>query len=128
MQPDEQPAAILVVDDHDSVRKVVKALLEAAGYTVIVATDGSVGLAFFKQYRTAIALLLTDVPMPNTNGLDRADRVLELDGNLPVLFMSGAANHADRGYGCGEKPFRGSELLARVGRAISARQTGLPPS
>jgi len=120
MQADGHPGAILVVDDDASIRKIVKAFLEAAGYTVIVAMDGEVGLACFHQNRTTIALLLTDVMMPNMNGLDLADRVLELDGKLPVLFMSGTSN-ADRGYGCVEKPFRGSELLARVG-AVLQRQ------
>jgi DNA-binding response OmpR family regulator len=113
-QPDEHLGAILVVEDDASVRGVIKALLETAGYTVMVAADGVVGLACFLQNRTAIALLLTDVTMPNMNGLDLADRVLELNGKLPVLFMSGTAHNADRGHGCLVKPFGGSELLARV--------------
>jgi len=121
MQTDEPSGAILVVDDDDSIRKVVKAFLESAGYTVIVAMDGELGLAYFQRNRTAIALLLTDVAMPNMNGLDLADHVLELDGKLPVLFMSGNADNADRGYGCLQKPFRGSELLAGVG-AVLQRQ------
>lgn len=41
------------------------------------------------------------------------DRVLELDGALPVLFMSGSVN-ADRGNGCLAKPFRRSELIAKL--------------
>jgi CheY-like chemotaxis protein len=118
MRSDNHPGAILVVDDDDCVRRVVKAFLEAAGYTVISATDGVAGLAFYQQNRPEIALLLTDVAMPNMNGLDLADRVLEIDGKLPVLFMSGTAGCADRGYGCMEKPFLGSELIARVGAAL----------
>jgi DNA-binding response OmpR family regulator len=53
MHCDEHPGAILLVDDDDCIRKLVKQCLERAGYTVIVASDG--------------------------------DRVLELDGALPVL-------------------------------------------
>jgi DNA-binding response OmpR family regulator len=119
-QPAACPGAILVVDDNDLVRNAVKLFLEGAGYTVIVADDAALGLAFFKQYRAGIALLLTDVVMPNMSGLDLADRVLELDGKLPVLFMSGSANHADRGYGCVAKPFRGSDLVARIGAALQS--------
>jgi len=118
MRVDGQTRAILLVDDDAALRKVVTALLEHAGYTVIAATDGAVGLACFQQNRTVIALLLTDVVMPNMNGLDLADRVLELDDKLPVLFMSGTAGKADRGHGCVEKPFRASELLARVGAVL----------
>ena len=61
-------------------------------------------------------MLLT--AMPNMNGLDFADRVLDFDKRLPVLFMSGTANNADLGYGCVEDPFSGSELLARVGAVL----------
>jgi DNA-binding response OmpR family regulator len=118
MHTDERRGAILVVEDNDDIRKGVKAFLESAGYTVICASDGVVGLAFFKQNRAAIALVLSDVMMPNMNGLELADRVLEIDKRLPVLFMSGNAYNADRGYGCVQKPFRGSELVARVGAAL----------
>ncbi|MGO9257147.1 MAG: response regulator transcription factor [Bryobacteraceae bacterium] len=121
MRPDDHPGAILVVDDDDFVRMLVKAFLERAGYTVLSATDGASGLDFFHQNRPAIALLLTDVAMPNMNGLDLADRVLEIDRKLPVLFMSGTAGDADRGWGCVKKPFLGSELLAKVGAALRHR-------
>jgi DNA-binding response OmpR family regulator len=114
MQVGEPTRAILVVDDNASIRRLVKAFLEAAGYTVIIAVDGEAALDFFMRNRPAIALLLTDVEMPRMNGLDLADRVLELEGNLPVLFMSGTTGRADRGYGCVAKPFRGAELVARV--------------
>jgi two-component system, OmpR family, response regulator ResD len=118
MPSNDRPGAILVVDDDDCVRRVVKAFLEAAGYTVMSAPDGVAGLAFYQQNRPEIGLLLTDVAMPNMSGLDLADRVLEIDRELPVLFMSGTASGADRGHGCMEKPFLVSELLARVGAAL----------
>src|SRR5690242_8536508 len=113
MHRGEQSRAILLVDDDDSVLKLVQEYLERAGYSVITAKDGALGLALFEQNRGKIALLLTDVTMPNMDGLELADRVLEVDGMLPVLFMSAVA-HADRGNGCIAKPFRGSELLAKV--------------
>jgi FixJ family two-component response regulator len=52
------------------------------------------------------------------NGLDLADRVLEIDRDLPVIFMSGTAADVDRGYGCVAKPFQGSELIAIIGTAL----------
>ena len=119
MCPDENRGAILVVDDDDSIRQLVKACLENAGYTVFAASDGEIGLAFFKQQQKQIALLLTDVLMPNMNGIDLADRILELDGMLPVIFMSGSAC-PDRGNGCLSKPFRTSELVAKVGTVLAA--------
>jgi FixJ family two-component response regulator len=65
-------------------------------------------------------LLLTDVVMPNIGGLELADRVLRVDSQLPVLFMSGDAWVADRGLECISKPFRSAELLARVSRVLKA--------
>jgi CheY-like chemotaxis protein len=130
MGPDEQAGAILVVEDDAGVRGLVKAFLESAGYTVVTAVDGADGLTFFKRHQPAIALILTDVAMPNMNGLDLADRVLELNGTLPILFMSGSAHHADRGFGCIAKPFRRTDLLDRVGSilkhslALSHAQSG----
>jgi DNA-binding response OmpR family regulator len=121
MQIDIRPRAILVVDDNAAIRLLVRDFLEAAGYTVIVAADGEAALDFFSRNRAVIALLLTDVEMPIMNGLDLADRVLELEGNLPVLFMSGTTGVADRGYGCVEKPFHGAELVARVEVALQQR-------
>jgi DNA-binding response OmpR family regulator len=118
MGPDEQTGAILVVDDDAAVRGMVKAFLEGAGYTVVTAADGADGLTFFKRHQSVIALILTDVAMPNMNGLDLADRVLELNAELPILFMSGSAHHADRGFGCMAKPFRGADLLARIGAML----------
>jgi DNA-binding response OmpR family regulator len=118
MQSSDRSGVILVVEDDDFVRRVVQTFLEKAGYAVISATDGRAGLALFEQTRGSITLLLTDVSMPHMNGLDLADRVLELDWTLPVLFMSGTSAHADRGYGCLRKPFVISELIAKVGAAL----------
>jgi CheY-like chemotaxis protein len=114
MKPDQQTGAILLVDDDAAVRGVVKAFLESAGYTVVTAADGADGLTVFKRHQPAIALILTDVAMPNMNGVDFADRVLELNGKLPILFMSGSAHRADRGFGCMEKPFSCADLLDRL--------------
>src|ERR1700728_1697853 len=98
--------AILVVDDNIWIRQMVKVFLEAAGYAVVLAANGEIGLSFFKEKKREIALLLTDVERPQMNGLDLADQVLEIDRKLPVIFMSGTAANADRGYGCVVKPFR----------------------
>ena len=117
-QHDNRPLAILVVDDCEMIQLLVKAFLESAGYLVMVAGDGDTALDFFLRKRLEISLVLTDVEMPRMNGMELADRVLELNAELPVLFMSGTSSDADRGYGCVVKPFQASELLARVGAAL----------
>lgn len=118
MQPDKDTGAILIVDDHDAVRNLVGTLLASSGYTVILAADGMEALARFKQHQKAIKLLLTDVMMPNMNGLELAEHVSALDEGLPILFMSGTHCDADRGYGCVSKPFTDEDLLAKVGAVL----------
>jgi len=120
MNADKRRDTILVVDDNVAIRSFAKVFLENAGYTVATAADGQEGLSFFRQHQSSIAMLLTDVAMPNMNGIDLADRVLELDAQLPVLFMSGDAWNVTRGLGCVAKPFDSAELVTRVSQVVSA--------
>jgi DNA-binding response OmpR family regulator len=110
--------AILVVDDCALMRQLVAALLRAAGYRVIAAGDGEAALAFVHRDCEQVSLVLTDVEMPGMNGIDLADRVLEFDRTMPVLFMSGGHTAVDRGYGCLPKPFQASELVTRIGAVL----------
>jgi CheY-like chemotaxis protein len=112
-------STILLVEDECEIRALVKACLEHAGYAVLAATDGIEGVSVYRQHQSEIALLLTDVMMPNMNGLELADCVLALDSRLPVLFISGNAPSADRGYGCVAKPFTSAALVNRVRQALS---------
>jgi two-component system, NtrC family, sensor kinase len=121
MKLDNECATILVVDDNLAIRTISKTFLENAGYTVITATDGEEGLSFFLQRQSSISLVLTDVTMPNMNGFDLADRILEFDSRLPVLFMSGSTPNASRGFGCVPKPFNGAQLIGIVAEILRRR-------
>jgi CheY-like chemotaxis protein len=119
MNRDIQRDTILLVDDNLDIRSFAKVFLESAGYTVATAADGQEGLSFFKQHQSRIAMVLTDISMPNMNGIDLADRVLELDSELPVLFMSGDTwNSSRHGLGCVAKPFSANELIRRVTQVV----------
>lgn len=110
---------ILVVDDDRAIRRLMEAVLEDAGYTVLVAADGVEGVSVFKQHQHDIALLITDVMMPNMNGFDLADCVLELDSQVPVIFISGNIQDADRGHGCMAKPFTPAAVVGRVKQVLN---------
>jgi two-component system cell cycle sensor histidine kinase/response regulator CckA len=120
MARDSQCGTILVVDDNLDICAFAKRLLERAGWTVVTAADGAEGLRFYQKHQSNIVLLLTDVMMPNIGGLELADRVLRMDSQLPVLFMSGDTRVAYRGLECIAKPFRSAELLASIGRVLRA--------
>ena len=61
---------MLLVDDEDGVRKLVSAVLHSGGYTVIEAANGSAALAVFEKNAHKIDLVLTDVVMPQMNGIE----------------------------------------------------------
>ena len=123
MEPRKQSPTILVVDDHCAISKLVKLFLELEGYTVLTADNVESAISLYREHQSAIALLLTDVEMPNGSGLDLADRVLQLDPGLRILFMS-ALDGSRRGFGCVAKPFTQAQLIGRVGEALASRPDG----
>jgi len=122
MAHDRQRGTILIVDDNPDICKLAKLFLENSGYTVLTAADGNEGLQLYKERRTSIALLLSDVRMPNMNGIDLAARVLGMDSQLPVLLMSGDEGADYDGLECVVKPFRPVELIETVSRVLNANR------
>lgn len=80
---------ILLVDDEPLVRKATSRLLRSMGYTVLAAESGEVALALASQHLEEIDLVLTDVVMPEMNGLDLARELSRRSPSLKILFMSG---------------------------------------
>jgi len=106
-----------VVDDDCAIRTLVKTLLEIEGYAVLIADDGKTAMKLYDQ--STVALLLTDVVMPNMNGLELADQLLQREPELRILFMSGTGD-ANRGFGCVAKPFTAAGLLRRVSEVLES--------
>jgi|SRR5579863_1762917 len=117
MEPGKPSQTILVVDDDCAIRTLVKALLEIEGYDVILADDAAAAMKLFDP--STVALLLTDVVMPDISGLELADRLLRREPQLRILFMSGSEN-VSRGFGCVAKPFTGAGLIRRVGEVLES--------
>lgn len=84
-----KPGKILFVDDEQEVRSIARLALEQAGYQLIEAADGQEALKCFEQQREEIGLVITDVLMPNLDGLGLAARLHKLDPELPILLLSG---------------------------------------
>lgn len=80
---------ILLVEDEDSVRKLLAYVLDSSGYRVLEAADGRAALRLFEEHADAIDLLLTDVIMPVMNGRDLVERVRLAKPGLRVIYMSG---------------------------------------
>jgi DNA-binding NtrC family response regulator len=122
MANDRQCGTILVVDDNPDIRKLAKLFLENSGYIVLTAADGDEGLRLYEEQRRSITLLISDVRMPNMDGLELADRVLGMDSELPVVLMSGDGACDYGGLECVPKPFRPDELLETVRRVLNTNR------
>ncbi len=85
---------ILLVDDDDSVRRVVRRLLDREGYRVLEATDGMEALAASRLFPGPIHLLLTDVVLPGMSGGQLARHLAEERPGVRVLCMSGRPRDA----------------------------------
>lgn len=82
---------ILLVDDEPGVRNILTALLSASGYHVLKASSGTEALAVFDARVDEIALVLTDVTMPDGDGFMLVDELRSRNVKIPLLMMSGLA-------------------------------------
>jgi CheY-like chemotaxis protein len=112
---------ILLVDDEDSVRDSLHAVLARDGYEVLAARSGADGLTIFRQSILPIKLLVTDYNMPRMSGLELARECSRLCWELPVLYVSGScpdeqlkADLQARRRGFLAKPFRTDDLLRKA--------------
>jgi signal transduction histidine kinase len=124
------PPLALVVDDNNSIRFLLREVLEGAGVRVEEATNGLQALERFRQFNPDIVLL--DVLMPEQNGFDTcaAIRRLSEGTHTPILFMTGLDDmqSISRGYEVGAtdfitKPWEGLILSQRVRYMLRASQT-----
>jgi two-component system, cell cycle sensor histidine kinase and response regulator CckA len=113
-------ATILVVDDQAATLKVARILLESFGYEVLAAANGQEAMILYRRHQQQIRLLLTDVVMPDITGPQLAERLLRINPNLPVIFMSGYPNEELRGPGVHflAKPFNPAGLSKAVREAL----------
>jgi PAS domain S-box-containing protein len=120
---------VLVVDDEVGVRKMIRRLLEAAGYVVLLAEDGLGALEAYEQNGSRIQLVVLDVTMPRMGGEETFRRLRQLDPEVRVLLTSGyseqeaTSQFAGKGLaGFIEKPFRANVLLEKVNEALAGKR------
>ena len=80
---------ILVVDDEDKMRKILRIGLTGQGLTVLEATGGDAALRVCKDYQGPIHLLLVDVVMPGMSGVELAPQIMAIRPEIKVILMSG---------------------------------------
>lgn len=123
MKPKQEAPAILLVDDDESLRRVVQYQLGEAGFAVSAAASAEEALTVF--HGTPFRLVITDVLMSGMTGIDLLDRVRVLQPETPVIVITahGDVAMAVRAMKLGafdfvEKPFAGERLVVAVRRAL----------
>ena len=121
---------ILVVEDNETVRHLVVAMLKSSGYRVIAPATPREALRICEEFSAPLDLLLTDMVLPETDGAAIAEKAIAARPNLRVLFMSGYTEHPvlrlpgfDRGAPFIQKPFTKATLTAKVRDVLQGGKT-----
>jgi two-component system chemotaxis response regulator CheY len=117
--------SILTVDDARTIRQMVSFTLKGAGYDVLEAQDGTVALSILQTH--AVDLVLTDVNMPNMNGIEltRQLRALPSFAKTPIVLLTTESDPGKKAEGRAAgatgwivKPFGQEQLLAIVNKLL----------
>ncbi len=119
-------ANVLIVDDEEMDRFLGSKIVEDAGHTAFFAGDGEVALQMYKD--NDIALVITDLRMPNVDGLSLIRYLLEHDPEANIIVVSGHADQLEKAEEFGAraglvKPVEAEELRGRVLAALSKLDT-----
>ena len=118
-------ARILLAEDDEDMRRFLTRALEHAGYQVVSFNNG---LSAYERLRQEpFHLLLTDIVMPEMDGIELARKASELDPDLKIMFITGFAAvalnpdmQAPRNAKILSKPFHLRDLVGEIGRLIAA--------
>ena len=116
---------ILIAEDHDDSRSLIKEVLESNGYAVIETVDGADAVERYMDFMDDISLLILDVVMPRKNGMHTFEEIKKLKPDIKVLFMSGYTGDIvlDKGilkkeFNFISKPLSPNALLLKVRRIL----------
>jgi two-component system cell cycle sensor histidine kinase/response regulator CckA len=125
--PARGDAMILVIEDEDGVRELVRRVLEEEGYTIRDVRNGADAMAMLDATDSEVDLVLLDVIVADMGTVELEQRIRERRPGLPILYMSGYSREemvkrglilTDRPFI--QKPFTGAELVDVVGRQLDS--------
>ena len=114
-------ANILIADDEERMRKLIKDFLKQKNYNIIEAEDGEQALNLYTENKDRINLVILDVMMPKLDGWSVLRQIRQSDSNVPVIMLTARSEEQDElfGFELGvdeyiTKPFSPKILVARV--------------
>lgn len=111
---------ILLVDDDVTIRHLLEEILSRNNYVILGATTPEDAIKISDIYEDEIDLLLTDIIMPNMNGLEMSKKIKEKRKDIKILFITGYSNLdivneiKEGGYDIIEKPFTPTDLTSKI--------------
>jgi PAS domain S-box-containing protein len=114
---------VLVAEDDESVRTLIRLTLESAGYRVIEAVDGEDAVSTFTRHQDQIDFLLFDVAMPRKDGLTACREIRKLNNGIKAAFLTGniaVPGLEEEGHACIFKPITPKELLSTIRRVVES--------
>jgi CheY-like chemotaxis protein len=122
---------VLLVEDEDAVRSLVRGLLRSRGYTVLEASNAAEAVRISNDFVGPIHILLTDVVMPEVSGRELADQLRQTRRDMTLLYMSGYTEDTIVHHGVTsdvgflQKPFTPDLLLRKVREMLDRRPDGM---
>ena len=117
---------ILIIDDESQIRTMLKMMLEKEGFDTIVASNGKEGMQLFRE--EAVDLVITDIIMPEKEGVELIQELKKNDSNLPIIAISGGGKNSPDtylniakllgAYAVFEKPVAKEKLINAVKEAL----------
>ena len=122
VQPSAAPPGVLVADDDENIRFLLRLALRQAGFNPLVAADGREAVAMFLRHRNEVRAVLLDVNMPGLDGPGALAQIRQIAPQVRCCFMTGHAAHygADNLLALGaarvfDKPFDLDDLIETLG-------------
>ncbi|MGA3007480.1 MAG: response regulator [Opitutaceae bacterium] len=118
------PRTVLIVDDSEIIRSTIGSILRQHGYTAYEADSGTAALAEWQRHKGEIDLVLSDVVMPDMDGLTLAQHLRKQMPKLPIILLSGHINEdtqwvtEEANFSFLPKPFESTQLVEAVRTSI----------